>query len=91
MDGEAKKERTVIFNPKMCENVDLVVGNFIRIYPPWYNLYLTLFFFLKACQRLAWYSLSLFNVHPIIEVKASNSAQLFKIGWALCNCGVGLV
>ncbi|XP_078149334.1 kinetochore protein isoform X2 [Carex rostrata] len=35
MDGDATKERTVIFNPKMCENVDLVVGNFIRIYPPW--------------------------------------------------------
>ncbi|KAJ3685994.1 hypothetical protein LUZ61_015158 [Rhynchospora tenuis] len=35
MDGEAKKERMVIFNPKICENVDLVVGNVICIYPPW--------------------------------------------------------
>ncbi|KAJ4770370.1 kinetochore protein [Rhynchospora pubera] len=35
IDGEAKKERTVIFNPKICENVDLVVENIIRIYPPW--------------------------------------------------------
>ncbi|XP_062088395.1 uncharacterized protein LOC133794959 isoform X2 [Humulus lupulus] len=28
-------ERTVIFNPRVCNDVDLEVGNCIRIYPPW--------------------------------------------------------
>ncbi|XP_056170278.1 uncharacterized protein LOC115673682 [Syzygium oleosum] len=27
--------RTVIFNPRICNNVDLEIGNLIRIYSPW--------------------------------------------------------
>ncbi|KAF7818225.1 uncharacterized protein G2W53_023680 [Senna tora] len=29
------QERTIIFSPKVCDNVDLEVGNIIRIHPPW--------------------------------------------------------
>lgn len=28
-------KRTIIFSPKICDNVDLVAGNTIHIYPPW--------------------------------------------------------
>ncbi|KAF3436414.1 hypothetical protein FNV43_RR23506 [Rhamnella rubrinervis] len=28
-------KRTIIFNPKICNDVDLEVGNFIRIHSPW--------------------------------------------------------
>ncbi|XP_078429165.1 uncharacterized protein LOC144701270 isoform X2 [Wolffia australiana] len=30
-----KTERTIIFNPKICENVELEIGNLVCIYPPW--------------------------------------------------------
>lgn len=35
-DAETRK-RTVIFNSKLCNNVELEVGNFVRIHPPWYE------------------------------------------------------
>ncbi|VAI60010.1 unnamed protein product [Triticum turgidum subsp. durum] len=34
MDGSSSK-RTIIFSPKICDNVDLVEGNIIHIHPPW--------------------------------------------------------
>lgn len=38
VDGGTMK-RTVIFSSKICDNVDIEVGKFIRMYPPWYVLY----------------------------------------------------
>uniref|UniRef100_A0A0D9VK41 Uncharacterized protein n=1 Tax=Leersia perrieri TaxID=77586 RepID=A0A0D9VK41_9ORYZ len=32
-------ERTIIFSPKICDNVDLVAGNIIHIFPPWFASY----------------------------------------------------
>ena len=29
--------RTIIFNSRVCNDVDLEVGNCIRIHPPWYD------------------------------------------------------
>ncbi|KAI4301376.1 hypothetical protein L6164_034661 [Bauhinia variegata] len=29
------RERTIIFSPRVCNDVDLEVGNLIRIHPPW--------------------------------------------------------
>ncbi|XLR25995.1 hypothetical protein S83_053895 [Arachis hypogaea] len=29
------RESTIIFSPRVCDNVDLEVGNLIRIHPPW--------------------------------------------------------
>ncbi|TVU28211.1 hypothetical protein EJB05_19720, partial [Eragrostis curvula] len=34
MDENSTK-RTIIFSPKICDNVDLLVGNKIHIFPPW--------------------------------------------------------
>jgi len=34
--NESRTKRTIIFSPKICDNVDLLVGNIIRIFPPWY-------------------------------------------------------
>ncbi|XP_048535593.1 uncharacterized protein LOC125514323 isoform X1 [Triticum urartu] len=34
MDDSSSK-RTIIFSPKICDNVDLVEGNIIHIHPPW--------------------------------------------------------
>lgn len=28
----------IVFNPRICGNVELEVGKLIRIYPPWYEL-----------------------------------------------------
>ncbi|CAN6280222.1 unnamed protein product [Urochloa humidicola] len=33
--SEGRTKRTIIFSPKICDNVDLLVGNIIRIFPPW--------------------------------------------------------
>ncbi|CAL4884973.1 unnamed protein product [Urochloa decumbens] len=33
--SESRTKRTIIFSPKICDNVDLLVGNIIRIFPPW--------------------------------------------------------
>ncbi|MCI01621.1 hypothetical protein A2U01_0022648 [Trifolium medium] len=33
--GSKGGQRTIIFNPRVCDNVDLEVGSLIRIYPPW--------------------------------------------------------
>ncbi|KAI3425512.1 uncharacterized protein J3R85_010252 [Psidium guajava] len=32
------RKRTVIFNPRICNDVDLEIGNLIRIYSPWKEL-----------------------------------------------------
>lgn len=32
---ESRTRRTIIFSPKICDNVDLLVGNIIHIFPPW--------------------------------------------------------
>ncbi|RCV08032.1 hypothetical protein SETIT_1G293500v2 [Setaria italica] len=32
---ESRTMGTIIFSPKICDNVDLLVGNIIRIFPPW--------------------------------------------------------
>ncbi|PVH66853.1 hypothetical protein PAHAL_1G368600 [Panicum hallii] len=32
--NESRTKRTIIFSPKICDNVDLLVGNIIRIFPP---------------------------------------------------------
>ncbi|AQK74149.1 uncharacterized protein [Zea mays] len=32
---ESRTRRTIIFSPKICNNVDLLVGNIIHIFPPW--------------------------------------------------------
>ncbi|XP_062222226.1 uncharacterized protein LOC133921396 isoform X2 [Phragmites australis] len=32
---ESGTKRTIIFSPKICDNVDLLVGNIIHIFPPW--------------------------------------------------------
>lgn len=42
VDGGTVK-RTVIFSSKICDNVDIEVGKFIRMYPPWYVLYILTF------------------------------------------------
>ncbi|KAH9745169.1 kinetochore protein [Citrus sinensis] len=34
--GNGGRERTIIFNPRVCCDVDLEVGSSIRIHPPWY-------------------------------------------------------
>lgn len=34
MDNSSVK-RTIIFSPKICDNVDLLAGNIIHIFPPW--------------------------------------------------------
>lgn len=39
VDGGGTVKRTVIFSSKICGNVDIEVGKFIRVYPPWYVLY----------------------------------------------------
>jgi hypothetical protein len=31
------RKTTIIFNPRVCSDVDLEVGNSIRIHPPWYG------------------------------------------------------
>jgi len=31
---ESRTRRTIIFSPKICDNVDLLVGNIIHIFPP---------------------------------------------------------
>jgi hypothetical protein len=47
---ENRTKWTIIFSPKICDNVDLLVGNMIHIFPPWYAssflyfLYLLLFY-----------------------------------------------
>lgn len=33
--GNGGRERTIIFNPRVCCDVDLEVGSSIRIHPPW--------------------------------------------------------
>ncbi|PNY16071.1 hypothetical protein L195_g012781, partial [Trifolium pratense] len=33
--GSKGGQRTIIFNPRVCDNVDLEVGSLIRIHPPW--------------------------------------------------------
>ncbi|KAF8643120.1 hypothetical protein HU200_066993 [Digitaria exilis] len=33
--NESRTKRTVIFSPKICDNVNLLVGNIIHIFPPW--------------------------------------------------------
>ncbi|XP_014523697.1 uncharacterized protein LOC106779986 isoform X2 [Vigna radiata var. radiata] len=33
--GSKSSHSTIIFSPRVCNNVDLVVGNVIRIHPPW--------------------------------------------------------
>ncbi|KAG2394354.1 uncharacterized protein HKW66_Vig0182680 [Vigna angularis] len=33
--GSQSSQSTIIFSPRVCNNVDLVVGNVIRIHPPW--------------------------------------------------------
>ncbi|CAN6246369.1 unnamed protein product [Urochloa humidicola] len=33
--NESRTNRTIIFSPKICDNVDLLVGNIIHIFPPW--------------------------------------------------------
>ncbi|CAL0302438.1 unnamed protein product [Lupinus luteus] len=35
IDGREGRQVTVIFNPRVCYNVDLEVGSLIRIHPPW--------------------------------------------------------
>ncbi|KAE9593829.1 hypothetical protein Lalb_Chr18g0047211 [Lupinus albus] len=35
VDGREGRQVTIIFNPRVCDNVDLEVGNMIRILPPW--------------------------------------------------------
>ncbi|KAJ3692438.1 hypothetical protein LUZ60_012788 [Juncus effusus] len=35
INGGTKMKKTVIFNSKICDNVDLVEGNSVRIFPPW--------------------------------------------------------
>lgn len=30
-------ERTIIFNPRVCNDIDLDIGKWIRIHPPWYD------------------------------------------------------
>jgi hypothetical protein len=34
-DGSKGGQRTIIFSPRVCDNVDLEVGSLIRIHPPW--------------------------------------------------------
>ena len=31
------RKTTIIFNPRVCSDVDLEVGNLICIHPPWYG------------------------------------------------------
>ncbi|CAL5019160.1 unnamed protein product [Urochloa decumbens] len=33
--SESRTKRTIIFSPKICDSVDLLVGNTIHIFPPW--------------------------------------------------------
>jgi hypothetical protein len=33
--GSKDGQRTIIFSPRVCDNVDLEVGSLIRIHPPW--------------------------------------------------------
>uniref|UniRef100_A0ACD5ZI34 Uncharacterized protein n=1 Tax=Avena sativa TaxID=4498 RepID=A0ACD5ZI34_AVESA len=33
--ADNSSKRTIIFSPKICDNVDLLEGNVIHIYPPW--------------------------------------------------------
>ncbi|XP_057431161.1 uncharacterized protein LOC130724019 isoform X2 [Lotus japonicus] len=33
--GSKSGQSTIIFSPRVCDHVDLEVGNFIRIHPPW--------------------------------------------------------
>lgn len=35
--GSKSGQSTIIFSPRVCDHVDLEVGNFIRIHPPWYD------------------------------------------------------
>ncbi|XP_058087957.1 uncharacterized protein LOC131234956 isoform X3 [Magnolia sinica] len=37
-DGGSSTNRIIVFSPKICDNVELEVGNSIRIHPPWYEL-----------------------------------------------------
>lgn len=30
-------ERTIIFNPRVCNDIDLDIGKWIHIHPPWYD------------------------------------------------------
>ncbi|TKY47872.1 hypothetical protein E2542_SST29933 [Spatholobus suberectus] len=33
--GSESSQSTIIFSPRVCNDVDLEVGNLIRIHPPW--------------------------------------------------------
>ncbi|KAL5076139.1 hypothetical protein RYX36_015123 [Vicia faba] len=35
LGGSKGGQRTIIFSPRVCDNVDLEVGSLIRIHPPW--------------------------------------------------------
>ncbi|CAL9213502.1 unnamed protein product [Arabidopsis halleri] len=36
--GAKETETTIIFSPKVCADVDIEIGNFIRVYAPWSEL-----------------------------------------------------
>lgn len=36
--GKENWKGKIVFTPRICGNVELEVGNLIRIYPPWYEL-----------------------------------------------------
>lgn len=33
--GSASSQSTIIFSPRVCNNIELEVGKLIRIHPPW--------------------------------------------------------
>ncbi|KAG9450094.1 hypothetical protein H6P81_010059 [Aristolochia fimbriata] len=35
VDDEVTRKMTIIFSPRICNNVELEAGNFVRIHPPW--------------------------------------------------------
>lgn len=41
VDGEEKRIRTIIFSSRICTSVDLEVGNWVRVHPPWKEVQVT--------------------------------------------------
>lgn len=58
------ENRTIIFNPRISSDVDLEVGNFIRIHPPWYGY--------RISMLLMVYASTLFFSKPISKLQSED-------------------
>lgn len=65
--GVKDTETRVIFNPKVCVDVDIEIGSFVRIYEPW-SVSIPLLYTLVT--KLFWCDISFLNLNrKEMEVK----------------------